>query len=83
MSFLVTDPKATVVGKLGSEYEYCAGCYTASEALNGKIDNLWPPTITGYVPKAWMSITLPQPLVIRRIKAYTYEVMTSLIICTI
>ena len=63
-----------VTGQLGSDYEYCTTCYKVEESLNGFKDNLWPPTITGYVPKAWIGITLPESIVIQRIKAYTYEV---------
>jgi hypothetical protein len=70
----VSDQTGELIGQLGSNYEDCQTCYPAAQALNGVKDDLWPPTITGVNPKAWISITLPETLVIAKVKAFTYEV---------
>jgi hypothetical protein len=31
-------------------------------------------TVTGNNPYAWIAITLPEPLLIRRVKAFTFKV---------
>ncbi len=46
---------------------------SADASFNGMIEDDWP-TITGYVPNSWISITLPEVLVVPRVKVFTYEV---------
>ena len=70
----VADQSKSLAGQLGGDYEYCTTCYKVSESLDGQIDNLWPPTITAVPSRAWIAITLPETVIIRRVKAYTYEV---------
>jgi len=71
----VSDQTGTLTGQLGSNYEDCQTCYPVTQCLNGVKDDLWPPTITGVNPKAWIAITLPETLLISRVKAFTYEVL--------
>ena len=70
----VADQSKPLAGQLGGDYESCTTCYKVSESLDGQIDNLWPPTITAVPSRAWIAITLPETVIIRRVKAYTYEV---------
>ena len=70
---IVHNQLGSPVGALGSQYQYSG--YGVQYALDGMVDfNFNYPTITGGVPSAWISITLPETLVIAHIKAYTYYV---------
>ena len=71
--FIITvlDQTKNLTGKLGSES--CSRCYPASWAVNGMYADLMP-AITGQVPQAWISFTLPETILIPRVKVFTYYV---------
>ena len=48
----------------------------ASLSINGLLEevSLGDRTLTGRAPFAWISITLPESILIRRVKAFTYKV---------
>jgi hypothetical protein len=52
--------------------------YPASLSINGFIEEMTyeDRTVTGSNPLAWIAITLPEPLLIRRVRAFTFKVKT-------
>jgi len=47
--------------------------YPIAAGLNGIIADLWR-IVTGWQPKSWFAITLPEPLLISKVKMYNFEV---------
>ena len=66
-----TKPLTAVLGSPNNIYSPTS--YPASQAINGIIADLWK-TATGANPYAWIAITLPETILIRRVKAFPYEV---------
>ena len=50
--------------------------YPASQALDGATTDLYK-TATGAYPYSWLAITLPETVLIRRVKAFPYEVTST------
>jgi len=58
------------------------GSYPAYLAVNGFIEELSyeDRTLSGGYPKAWIAITLPESILIRRVRAFTNKVKYELVI---
>jgi len=68
----VTDQTRKPDGYFGSPYDD-ANSYPIIASLNGLITDLWR-TITGQPPRSWFAITLPEQLLIPRVKIYSFDV---------
>jgi hypothetical protein len=72
--FAVLDQTSIVTGHTGSTFNATSASNPAEASFNGMIEDQWP-TVTGWIPYAWISITLPEVLLIPVVKVYTFEVI--------
>ena len=66
-----------MTGSLGSPANNSSpSSYPASQALDGAISDIFK-TLTGAYPNSWLAITLPETVLIRRVRAFPYEVIVQ------
>jgi hypothetical protein len=70
--FTVSNQLKALTGYFGSSYDNGFD-YPIPAGLNGIVADLWR-TITGPPPKAWFALTLPELLLIPRVKVFMFEV---------
>ena len=70
---VVSTQTADINGAIGSNYNSTSTINSVDASLNGMIEDDWP-TITGSAPNSWISVTLPEAMLIPRVKVFTYEV---------
>ena len=72
--FIVFNQTASITGNQGSFLDdNCTDCFSWNFALNGMIMDQRP-FVSGQSSKAWISFTLPETILITKIKAFTNEV---------
>ena len=70
--FSVSDQTLVINGSFGSAQNTTTSS-PVEATFNGMIEDQWP-TVTGYIPSAWIALTLPETITIPYVKVYTWEV---------